>query len=239
MNLQGKSFIFSAAIHLLALLFILFINAGSHIRQTPVVIDFSTTEPERSGTVDKNAPIINNKGGLASRSRPVKLSQTVQTSIEKGPQNIHMGAVDAQTPVDASVPHASSPGATTASTGLHGGAGTGTGNPYGPAGNGTDQIGFAERAKKGYLKQHFTAIRENIMKMISYPIVARRMGWTGTVKISFVVCEDGSARDIKVLHGSGFEMLDRNAVETIRKCSPYPKPPVMAEIIMPITYRLD
>jgi len=90
-----------------------------------------------------------------------------------------------------------------------------------------------------YVKAHFAAIRNAIIRKLSYPPVARRMGWAGTVKVSFVVNEDGSVNSVKVLTTSGFELLDNNAVETIRRGSPYPKPPVMAEMVMPITYRLE
>jgi periplasmic protein TonB len=89
------------------------------------------------------------------------------------------------------------------------------------------------------LEEHFSGIREAIEKKLSYPPMARRMGWEGTTEVSSVVREDGAVKDIKVLAGSGFELLDRNVVATVRACSPYLKPPVTAEVIMPITYRLD
>jgi periplasmic protein TonB len=96
-----------------------------------------------------------------------------------------------------------------------------------------------EGAEVRYVKAHFATIRNAIIRKLSYPRLARRMGWTGTVKVSFVVNEDGGVNDVKVLATSGVEVLDNNAVETIRRCSPYPKPPCMAQMIMPITYRLD
>jgi periplasmic protein TonB len=89
------------------------------------------------------------------------------------------------------------------------------------------------------MKAHFAGIRSTIISKLSYPRLARRMGWTGTVKVSFIVNEDGCVNNVQVLTSSGFEALDNNTVETIKRCSPYPKPPVKAEMIMPITYRLD
>jgi periplasmic protein TonB len=122
-----------------------------------------------------------------------------------------------------------------------GAGGPGLGDGHGSAGSasasgsGTD----AERPVMRYMKAHFAAIRNAIMSKLSYPPLARRMGWTGTVKMSFVVTEDGHVNNIKVLATSGHETLDNNAVEAIRRGSPYPKPPVMAELLMPITYRLN
>jgi protein TonB len=34
-------------------------------------------------------------------------------------------------------------------------------------------------------------------------------------------------------------MLDKNVVETIKRASPFPAPPVRAEIVLPITYELN
>lgn len=102
-----------------------------------------------------------------------------------------------------------------------------------------DPVTRTEKARKHYLKEHFTYIRDSIVGKLSYPAIARKMGWTGTVKVTFCVCENGSVKDVKVINSSGFGVLDNNVVETIRRAAPFPKPPIMAEVIMPITYRLD
>jgi protein TonB len=93
--------------------------------------------------------------------------------------------------------------------------------------------------QKRYLREHFEYISALILKNLRYPPAARRMGWSGNVVVSFVVLENGSAEDIKVMKSSGFTLLDTNAVETVRKVSPFPKPPVRAELRIPVQYRLD
>lgn len=92
--------------------------------------------------------------------------------------------------------------------------------------------------KEKYVKEHFLYIKESVQNKISYPRIARKMGWQGRVLISFVICRDGSVRDIKIVESSGFKALDKNAVEAIRKEAPFPKPPVSAELIIPVTYKL-
>lgn len=77
------------------------------------------------------------------------------------------------------------------------------------------------------------------MKNIRYPQIARRMSWEGKATIFFVICEDGKIKNIEVVKSSGFEVLDKNAIETIKRTSPFPPPVVSAEIILPITYRLE
>jgi protein TonB len=69
--------------------------------------------------------------------------------------------------------------------------------------------------------------------------MARKNGWSGQVRIAFIVREDGGVADVKVLESSGFALLDRNALDTVRQVAPFPCPPVKAEIRMAITYRLN
>lgn len=57
----------------------------------------------------------------------------------------------------------------------------------------------AEEARQRYLKEHFLYIRDIILKNISYPYMAKRMGWFGRVTISFVINEDGSVRDVRII----------------------------------------
>jgi protein TonB len=100
--------------------------------------------------------------------------------------------------------------------------------------------GNTEDAKKsGYLKANFSYIKDMINEEITYPGVARQMGWAGMVKVSFIISSDGSVRRIEILKSSGFEILDRNAIEAVKKASPFPKPPAEAQIIIPILYKLN
>jgi protein TonB len=95
------------------------------------------------------------------------------------------------------------------------------------------------RGKKEYIKAHFLYIKDDIQKNISYPLLARKMGWEGKVVVSFVICEDGTVVNIKIVKSSGFELLDKNAVESIKKSVPFPSPPVRAELVVPVSYRLS
>lgn len=95
-----------------------------------------------------------------------------------------------------------------------------------------------DTGQKRYLKEHFFFIRDIIIKNLSYPSTARRMGWEGKVLVSFVINNDGFVSDIKIVESSGFGILDKNAVETVKKASPFPRPPVRAELVMPVVYEL-
>ena len=93
-------------------------------------------------------------------------------------------------------------------------------------------------AEEHYLAEQFLYIRDRVMSALAYPAVARRNGWAGTVRLAFTVRPDGGVEAIEILSGSGFRLLDRNAVEAVKRVAPLPPPPVKARIILPVSYRL-
>lgn len=105
--------------------------------------------------------------------------------------------------------------------------------------SGPDLVQSLAQHKEQYIKEHFLYIKDSVQNQISYPRIARKMGWQGKVLISFVVCVDGSVKNIKIIESSGFKALDKNAVEVIQKVAPFPEPPVSAELIIPIIYKLS
>ncbi len=64
------------------------------------------------------------------------------------------------------------------------------------------------------------------------------MGWEGQVKLSFTVCNDGRVQDIVVMESSGVAMLDKCAVDAVKKTSPFPPQQLEAKVIIPINYKL-
>ncbi len=99
--------------------------------------------------------------------------------------------------------------------------------------------GSAEEVKARYFRSHFAFIRDRILRNLSYPLIARKMGVSGRVTVSFVILEDGNVEQVMIVDSSGSTVLDRNAMDTIRRTAPFPKPPITAELVMPIVYRLE
>jgi len=93
--------------------------------------------------------------------------------------------------------------------------------------------------RERYLSRNLSGIRDRINAGLVYPALARKMGWSGRVVVSFVVQTDGRVRDVRVREGCGHEVLDRSAVEAVKRCAPYPPPPAEAELLLPVTYRLE
>ncbi len=121
-----------------------------------------------------------------------------------------------------------------------GGRGTtgGTGADVTGTGGGT-RGESAETLRERYLRQHFGYIRDLINNNLRYPGRARRMGWSGALKVEFVVRVDGSVEAIRIVKSSGVPLLDCNAMETVRRSAPFPKPPVSARLIIPVEYLLE
>jgi protein TonB len=106
-----------------------------------------------------------------------------------------------------------------------------------PAGNGNgavDQNGL----RQTYVNEYFAYIRDRILKNLYFPPAARTMGWSGKVAVSFVICRDGRVENVKIVESTGFEVLDRNVVNAIKRASPFPRPPVESQLILPILYKL-
>ncbi|RLG10838.1 hypothetical protein DRN73_06850 [Candidatus Pacearchaeota archaeon] len=119
-----------------------------------------------------------------------------------------------------------------------GGGGVGEGEGEGKGGIGEDE-GGAEKIKEKFLLEKLLLISKIVQNNITYPYIARKMGWEGKVIISFVLTKDGKINFLVIEKSSGYDVLDKNAVETIKKVSQYfPLPPLDVKIKLPISYKL-
>ena len=90
----------------------------------------------------------------------------------------------------------------------------------------------------GNTRYNFEYVRNLILKNLTFPSAAQKMGLTGKIVVSFLLKEDGYVENISVVSGSGYEILDSNVVATIGRIAPFPKPPAQAQLILPIVYNL-
>lgn len=65
-------------------------------------------------------------------------------------------------------------------------------------------------------------VRQHLEAHKFYPLSARRRGITGEVEVGFVLDRLGMAEKITVLAGSGHDLLDWAAQETVRRAQPFP-----------------
>lgn len=89
-----------------------------------------------------------------------------------------------------------------------------------------------------YTKEHFAYIQKIINQKIRYPRAARIRGEEGTVVVVFTIKKDGNISHPQIASGSGHALLDENAVSAIQSAAPFPRPPIVAQMRVPVVYRL-
>lgn len=60
-------------------------------------------------------------------------------------------------------------------------------------------------------------IQTRLSRYLSYPPLARTRGWQGTVTVGFDLVPDGRLRRIHVTRSSGYDVLDRAAVDALAR----------------------
>jgi len=105
------------------------------------------------------------------------------------------------------------------------------------------EAGAGEKAKSRYLAEHFAFIRDKILQRVTYPPLARRMGWQGKVVLSFQINRKGEVAEITLIQSSGYPELDEEGIATLRRASPFSPPPVTyeekLEVEIPLVFRLE
>jgi protein TonB len=250
MNRQAGGFLISLIIHTVVIVLAVVIGTTSASMNTkPVVIDLSILEsvldspgPPKDDPVpkvlpepEKPKPIEKPKIVQKIRQLEKKIDESSEPKIvtpveEQGPVPIASAEVPKTQPLTETLPGAGDQSAR--------GTGIGEGGGLGGSGNGAGGVS-ADALRKKYLSEHFAYIKNIIQANITYPARALRMGWQGKVIIAFIILENGSASNIKIAKSSGFEVLDDNVIKTVEAVAPFPKPPVKAELRVPIIYRLE
>ena len=54
---------------------------------------------------------------------------------------------------------------------------------------------------------------------------AKKQGFEGTVHLKFTILSTGFTKDIKIIKSSGFNILDKEAISTIKRAQPFPPIP--------------
>ena len=255
MRHQWKGFLSSLAIHTFVISLMVIIGSTQAFMNKTVLIDLTllgpvtnnpggSPPPSKESSVEKKEP--------AATPRPEKLVPKPKI-VPKAPEPEKVVKHEPQllTPVEdqGSVPIPSPPPGPTELSDTQpaqessvvtnsGGTGTGNGGFGGGVGTGGGG-GSAEELRNKYLSEHFAYIKDIIQENIIYPPRAQRMGWQGKVIIDFIIMENGSAANIKIAKSSGFVVLDNNVIETVKAVAPFPKPPIKAELRVPIIYRLE
>lgn len=104
------------------------------------------------------------------------------------------------------------------------------------------QVGIIDKrqSQELYLREKLSIISSLVQKQISYPPLARKMGWEGRVVVCFTLYPDGRLENLHIEKSSGYDLLDKNAIDTVKRVAHlFPTPPVEVVVKLPISYRLE
>lgn len=209
--------------------------------QEPVVIDLTTAslpEPQIQQQAPKMVTRSRSNTTAPAGSAPLSLPPPVAVPTYKSPTVASQPVATLSAKTDGVAQQAASTGGQTATASTAAG-GTGSAQGNGQSGSAPAAAETKETLQKRYLREHFAYIRDLIGKELRYPRQAIRMNWSGRVTVSFLVLVDGSVTELRVSHSSGVSLLDRNALETVERAAPFPRPPVSARLVMPVDYILE
>jgi protein TonB len=83
-----------------------------------------------------------------------------------------------------------------------------------------------------------------IAKHKQYPKIAQMRGWQGEVVVDIQLDKNGNVLSSNIQKHSGYEALDKQALEMVKKASPFPAPPEALRgnsfnILVPVSFRLE
>lgn len=93
------------------------------------------------------------------------------------------------------------------------------------AGAGNDRPPGNGQETKNALAGYSRAVRALIEKNKEYPLAARRMGFQGSLIVSFSVNRHGELRSVSLVKTSGNSMLDNAGMRAVRAAGRFPSPP--------------
>lgn len=79
---------------------------------------------------------------------------------------------------------------------------------------------------------------DQFTRYFHYPAIARQRGWEGRVVLGFQIGRDGRLRERHLAQTSGFAILDRAALDSLRQVERVSESGVQLNMQIPVVYRL-
>lgn len=94
------------------------------------------------------------------------------------------------------------------------------------------------------LGEYGNALGRAIAKQKQYPKIAQMRGWQGDVMLDLKLDGSGKVLSANVIESSGHDALDKQALEMVRRASPFPAPPLALRdrtfnITVPVSFKLE
>jgi periplasmic protein TonB len=99
---------------------------------------------------------------------------------------------------------------------------------------------LAQSLHEEFVKTNFEMIREKVLANLSYPRIAKRMGFEGVVHIMLVIDTSGKLLDVMLEKSSGHKLLDSSALKAANKLSEeiLPNPKNISRVTLPVYFAL-
>ncbi len=111
-------------------------------------------------------------------------------------------------------------------------------------GRATPTTAAAKTGNDDEIRAHIEShIRLDLARHFDYPWIAQLRGWEGNVLLGVIVQASGRLDTVRVVRSSGFAVLDRSAVDSLRKVERIPEAVAWLqgrdiEMQLPVLYRL-
>jgi periplasmic protein TonB len=105
-------------------------------------------------------------------------------------------------------------------------------------------VDFSQVELDNALGEYGNALGRAIAKQKQYPKIAQMRSWQGDVMLDLKLDGNGKVLSATVSESSGHETLDKQALEMVRKASPFPLPPLALRdrtfnIKVPVSFKLE
>lgn len=99
---------------------------------------------------------------------------------------------------------------------------------------------LAQSLHENFVKTNFETIREMVLSHLSYPRIAKRMGYEGVVHIMLVIDTTGKLLDVMVEKSSGHAILDKSALKAASRLASeiLPNPQSVSKVSLPVYFAL-
>ena len=82
------------------------------------------------------------------------------------------------------------------------------------------------------LKRFAAAVHRRIESNKRYPAAAQKVGIEGRAGVKMTILKDGRLKEVEILDSSGYEILDKAALQSVRDAAPFPAIPDAAKMEM-------
>ncbi|WP_295813122.1 TonB family protein [uncultured Nitratireductor sp.] len=87
------------------------------------------------------------------------------------------------------------------------------------------QVARASKSGNARVSNYPGKVVSKLRRSLRYPSAAKRQRLKGEVRVRFTIARNGSVSGIRIVRSSGSNVLDKAALDTVRRAAPFPRIP--------------